>query len=100
MADKNLTVKIKGDNAGLNRSLQQSKAGVSKFGAFLKSFGSKFGLIGGALTGAAVVGAAGLSIKVFADQIAEVDRLTKLGKQFGLTTAEVQKFKRVANMQR
>ncbi len=99
MADKNLTVKIKGDNAGLSRSLKQSKAGISKFGGFLKSFGSKFGLLGAGLVGTAAGGlGAGLSIKVFTGAIEEVDKLTKLGKQFGITTAQVQKFKAAATL--
>lgn len=97
MADKNLTIKIRGDNAALSRSLQQSRSGITKFGGFLKSFGSKFGLLGAGLVGTAAGGlGAGLSIKVFTGAIEEVDRLTKLGKQFGLTTEEVQKFRRVA----
>lgn len=99
MADKNLTVKIRGDNAGLSRSLKQSKAGISKFGGFLKSFGSKFGLLGAGLVGTAAGGlGAGLTIKVFTGAIEEVDKLTKLGKQFGITTAQVQKFKAAATL--
>lgn len=98
MADKNLTVKIAGDKANLGRALKQSKTGINQFGAFLKGFGAKFGLLGAALTGIGGVAGGGLSIKVFADQIQEVDRLTKLGKQFGLTTEQVQKFRRVATL--
>ena len=99
MADKNLTVKIRGDNTGLSRSLRQSKAGVTKFGGFLKTFGSKFGLLGAGLVGTAAGGlGAGLSIKVFTGAIEEVDKLTKLGKQFGITTEGVQKFKAAATL--
>jgi len=98
MADKNLTVKIRGDNADLSRSLRQSKQGVTRFGGFLKSFGAKFGLLGGALVGAAGVGGAVATVKIFTGAIEEVDKLTKLGKQFGLTTEQVQKFKAVATL--
>ncbi len=99
MADKNLTVKIRGDNASLSQSLKRSKAGISKFGGFLKSFGSKFGLLGAGLVGTAAGGlGAGLSIKVFTGAIEEVDKLTKLGKQFGITTEQVQKFKAAATL--
>jgi len=99
MADKNLTVKIKGDNANLAQSLKRSKAGITKFGGFLKSFGSKFGLLGAGLVGTAAGGlGAGLSIKVFTGAIEEVDKLTKLGKQFGITTEAVQKFKLAATL--
>lgn len=99
MADKNLTIKIKGDNAGLSRSLKQSKAGISKFGGFLKSFGSKFGLLGAGLVGTAAGGlGAGLTVKIFTGAIEEVDRLTKLGKQFGISTEQVQKFKAAATL--
>jgi len=95
MADKNLTVKIKGDNANLSRSLRQSKAGISKFGGFLKGFGAKFGVIGGALVGTASVAG---GVRIFTQASADVDRLAKLGKNFGLTTEEVQKFERVAKL--
>jgi len=99
MADKNLTIKIKGDNAGLSRSLKQSKSGITKFGGFLKSFGSKFGLLGAGLVGTAAGGlGAGLTVKIFTGAIEEVDKLTKLGKQFGLTTEQVQKFEAVATL--
>jgi len=99
MADKNLTVKIKGDNAGLAAALKKSKAGVTKFGGFLTKFGSKFGILGAGLVGTAAGGlAGGLTIKVFTGAIEEVDKLTKLGKQFGITTQQVQKFKAVATL--
>ena len=96
MATKNLTVKISGDNARLKKSLKESRKGITGFGTFLKGFGSKFGMIGGALVGAGAVAGGLGTIRIFTSAIAEVDNLTKLGKQFGMTTEQIQKFKAVA----
>lgn len=95
MADKNLTVKIRGDNRGLSRSLTSARSQVGKFGGFLKGFGARFGLLGAGLVGTAAVAA---PLKLFSDATAEIDKIAKLAKAFGLSAEQVQVFERVAEL--
>jgi len=86
----NLVVKMSGDSSSLSKAASRGKRALMDLGRA----GKQLALIGGASALAAVAGLGALG-KAAADNI---DRVSKLGQNLGITAREVQRFELIADL--